>query len=275
MSYYYLISGLPDLNLNKSSQKIDFGEIVDTIQRNLNPEDERSFRYLLYPNDNRNLLNVLFVKYKNFPEAAFFFPSILSVSAIQDYGIQKTIFPSYMSEFLNSYEDQFASMTLREMEDQLWGNFYREVEKQDPFIGHYFLFDRQLKELTAWYNASHFDFLSKASSKKDTSLSLNQPGKAKPVLADLPGDYPYLEKLEEAIASGLPDKIEQCVDQIKWSYLSQVPGFFGREQVFVYVLKLLVVLRWQKTNPEEGENHFSEIQENIKQKVNSTLIPIR
>lgn len=272
MSYYYLISGLPDLNLDEASQNIDYEDIIEVIQRNLEPEDERLFRYLLYPNDNRNLLNVLFHKYKNFPKANFKLPSIIAEPIIHDYLANKAVLPLYLGEFLHSWDDQFPSMALREMEDRLWEYFYQEVERQDQFIADYYRFDRKLKELAAWHNVSQYDFLSKTSLNKGRAV--HHPGKVKPGLAELPGEDPLLENLGEAIVAGQPDKIEQCIDQIKWSYLSQVSGFFGREQVFVYVLKLLMIIRGQIRNPEEGENYFKEIQENIKYKVRSPLIQV-
>ena len=71
MSYYYLIAGLPDLEPGMDTRKIDFKGVVATIQRNLAPRDERQFRYLLYPNDNRNLLNTLWHKYKSFPNLEY------------------------------------------------------------------------------------------------------------------------------------------------------------------------------------------------------------
>jgi len=271
MSYYYLISGLPDLSLDQLALKIDSEEIIDTIQRNLNLEDEQLFRFLLYPNDNRNLLNALLAKYKNIQNTVFISPSVFSELIIQDYAINKATLPNYMIEFLDSYEDQFQSMSPRKIEDLLWEKFYQEVVQKDAFLTNYLIFEQELKELAAWYNTSRYDFLKKAPSKNEAAS--NQFGNTKPILKGLPGVYPYSEKLGEAITAGLPDKIEQCIDRIKWDYLSQISGFFGREQVFVYVLKLLLILRWQGANAVDGERHFMEIQQNIRHSIHSSLIP--
>ncbi len=271
MSYYYLISGLPDLYLDSSPKKISSSDILDTIWRNLNPEDEKQFRFLLYPNDNRNLLGFLLKKFKDFPQIIFQSPATLSQQEIAEYH-KSTVFPEYLRNYLDEYEDQFKTISSREMEDGLWDMFYQEVEKQDSFITDYFQFDKQLKELVAWQNATHFDFLSNTSLNSDSTLS--QLGKGKFGSSDLLNEHPYIEELGEVIASNQADKIERCIEQIKWNYLSLISGFFERERVFAYVLKLLIVFRRQGLNIEDGETHFKEIQEKIKHNVRSPLNPV-
>ncbi|WKN45600.1 DUF2764 family protein [Tunicatimonas pelagia] len=271
MSYYYLIAGLPDLRLGMDAQKIDFEEVLDTIRRNLVPTDEKLFRYLLHPNDNRNLLNILFHTYKNFPKAAFLFPSIITEAVLQDYHRQRAVLPAYMSEFLDEYEDQFAAMPPRTIEAQLWRAFYEEAEKQDAFINNYFQFDRCLKEIAAAYNASHFRFLTQPTSESD--IARGGLGKGRTVPTSLLREYPYIELLGETIATYQPNQIEQLMDQLRWSYLEETTGFFGREQVFVYVVKLLIVIRWHRLVSSQEESHFETIRLAINNQVQTSKSP--
>lgn len=277
MSYYYLISGLPDLLLeeaiaNPGKRKIDVDGVVNTIRDNLDSEDERSFRYLIYPNDNRNLLSILFAKHSDLPKSTFLTPAMLAEQDLLDYHKHKGSFPSYMSEFLDAYEDQFLSISPREVENTLLGFFYEEVGQKGPFIAEYYQFERNLKGLFSAYNHSYFDFL--AAPVNDEVALLHQVGKGKSIPSDLLRDYPYIEGISEVISTHQPAAIEILMDRIKWDYLDEVKSFFSGEQVFAYTLRLLMVNRWQTMNAEIGAARFDELQKNIKNKVRSLKTPV-
>lgn len=271
MNYYYLLAGLPNLTSIMDTRKIDFPEVLDTIRRNLTPTDEQQFRYLLYPNDNRNLLNTLFHKYYDFPPTALAYPHSISKLELQDYRHQQAAFPSYMGEFL-SEEDQFTNMSPREIENQLWHLFYEETNEQSLFIAQYFQFERKLKEVIAAYHDSLFDFLP-APSLEDDSIQ-NQVGVGKSIAPSLQKEYPYIEALGEQIIAGNPADLEYFIDQIKWDYLEQFREPFSREQVFAYSLKLFLVYRNQLRNADSGQIRFTELQQTIKNSVHSPLIPL-
>lgn len=277
MSYYYLISGLPDLLLEESiantgKKKIGVDEVLNTIRDNLESEDERSFRYLIYPNDNRNLLSILFAKYSDLPKSTFLTPAMLAEQDLLDYHKHKGSFPSYMSEFLDTYEDQFPSIPPSEMENKLLDFFYEEAGQEDQFIAAYYQFERNVKRLFSTYNHSCFDFLAAPADADDTLL--NQVGKGKSIPSGLLRDYPYIEDIAEVISTQQPAAIEMLMDQIKWDYLDEVRSFFSGEQVFAYTLRLLMVNRWQTMNAEIGAARFEELQKNIKNKVRSLKTPV-
>ena len=257
MNYYYLIAGLPDLSLDEDSPIIDTEEVVDTIRRNLTPADEAQLRYLIYPNDHRNFLNVLFHKFHSFPPLPFITPTTLTESDLQNYHQQQSVFPSYLGEFISSHEDQFTTLSPRQLEETLWELFYDEVEQQDSFIADYFRFNRQLKEMAAIYNAANYSFLSEPTTTEDREVKAIGGGRAIP--ATWLRDYPYLEDLGESVNSKNPDRIARFMDQVRWHYLEDVSGFFGREQVFTYTLKLLIVVRWQQLAQVPGTTRFEDL----------------
>ncbi|MGD1957401.1 MAG: DUF2764 family protein [Fulvivirga sp.] len=270
MSYYYLIAGLPDLEPGMDTRKIDFKGVVATIQRNLAPRDERQFRYLLYPNDNRNLLNTLWHKYKSFPNLEHVHFCTLKDETLQDYHRQKSVFPPYIGEFLSIYEDQFPNMSPREMEDRLLDGFYEEAKKQSPFIKEYFKFEKRLKEILAAYNASCYNFLSPPSAIDESILG--QVGKGKSVTPGFLREYPYIETLGEKVDTKQPEELEKFIDHIKWDYLQEVKDHFSGEQVFAYTLKLQLVLNERLSTLDRGAPHFQELQKTIKSKIQSPII---
>lgn len=272
MKYYYLIAGLPDLSPGMDTRKIDFNEVAETIQRNLEPDDKRQFRYLLYPRDNRNLLNVLWAKYKDFPQQGHVSPCIVNEEELQDYRSHQSTLPSYMGDFLSLYEDQFPNMSPREMEDRLWEGFYEEVNAQSSFIKGYFQFEKSLKEILAAYNSSYYDFLSPPSAIDESILG--QVGKGKSVTPGLQREHPYIEELYEKLETQRPDQLEKFINQIKWDYLEEVNADFGLEQVLAYTIRLLLTYDIDQRQLEKGASRLVELQENIKNRVQSPIISI-
>jgi hypothetical protein len=172
-----------------------------------------------------------------------------------------------MGEFLLDYADQFPTMSIREMEDRLLLMFYEETEQIDPFLAAYFHFEGELKKLFFAYNHSYFDFLTSASSLESTVMS--QVGKGKSIPTSILRTHPYTEAIGEAISSRKPYAIEKLMDRIKWDYLGDAKGFFGIEQVLAYMIRLLLIKRWETLVPEIGQRHFDALQKSIKNKVRS------
>ncbi|MEM9858250.1 MAG: DUF2764 family protein [Bacteroidota bacterium] len=270
MNYYYLISGLPDLEPTTDVSKIDAFETIDTIQRNLEPVDYLQFKYLLYPRDNRNLLNRLCQKYHNFPQQPYLRPVSVAQEVMDDYRTNRSMLPSYMSEFLSLYEDQFTSMVPRDMENKLEYRFYDQLKRQSLFIKEYYEFEKTLKEILAAYNASYYDFL--PSPDLADNAVFNQLGKGKGTSSEMIRQYPFIESIIEKFETKKPIELENFITQIKWDYLSETRSGFSSEQVFAYTLKLLLVIDINVRDADQGKSRFKTLQQSIKSNVDSPLI---
>ncbi len=271
MSYYYLIAGLPDLSLNKAiddrgKAKLDIGELMDTINRNLEPDDLTPFRYLIYPHDIRNFLTVLYKKHYDIADSAFLSPCLIDKDIIDNYSKHRGDLPPFMADFLREYEDQFTSMTPEEMEEKLWSSYYDQALECDPFVADYCRFEQKVRQFFAAYNSSLFDFLS---NPEFDDPALNHVGVGKSLTSEIFRDFPFVEAMEELISNKNPLEIDAYSDRVIWNYLEQNVGFFGREQVYTYTIRLLMVAKWQRRNSERGEQCFIDLQENIKNKVRS------
>ena len=276
MSYYYLISGLPNLSLdsaieNKGKAQMDIDECLQTIQRNLYPAHVPAFRFLIYRNDNSNFLNVLLEKHHDIPRTGRLHPALLDREVIEAYHKNTGELPGYMGDFVSAYEDQLAAMSPREMQDKLWRAYDQEAQSSDPFIEAFVSFERQLGEFFAAYNDHYFDFL-RAPDPDDTSLGTFRAGKS--LSRDIIRCFPYLEAMDEIIASEDPMRIAAFTDRIIWDYLDQFSGVFGKEQVLIYTIRLMIVAKWQNRKKEAGLAQFHQLQEDIKSKVRSIKIPV-
>lgn len=274
MSYFYLISGLPDLALDTSPDKIDFEETFDVIQRNLEHEDQEQFGYLLYPNDNRNLLDHLFHGFKDLPEGKFLKPFTLSPEVVQSYRREQSNFPGYMVEFIRETETQFQTLTMREMENRLQAKFEAQLAKlESGFIQDYFQFKNGLKRLLALFNQTQYDFLSKPTFQ-DENRVLDSLKKGQMPNTAVLKTYPFAEPMKEVMATSDPSQIERFVEQIEWEYLLGPFPAFQSEQVLAYAARLLILYRKKQQNTALGATRFEKLKKDIRNKAHSPKTPL-
>lgn len=264
MKYYYLIATLPDLTLEETKAKVDFEETIETIRRNLEKEDEKLFQFLLFPNDHRNLLNIIFSQYHQLDLPPFESPSIFDKEVLQEYAHRPYELPAHISDFIVTLQERFAGMSMAEMENQLLERFYQHIaDLDDEFIRDYFGFERALRSILAGLNRGLYKLIQGVETIEIDRISerLAQEGAGATLLAKT---YPFIEKLGQAIASKDPSHIEKTVDEIKWDYIDDASNdFFGRQQVFGYVLKLLMVKRWTGLREQE-DGHLERLCQQIR-----------
>lgn len=254
---------------------IDFDETFEMIRRNLEKADEKSFRYLIYPNDIQNLLSLLFKEYHDMASRPFRKPALLDAEEITGYKFSKGNFPDFMNDFLAENEDRFPNMSMREMEDALMGKFYAEViDLGNAFLVDYFAFKRSLNALAAAFHSNAYDFLSPPK-MQDADRFYGQVGPDRSPSASLTKDYPYLEELMKVLSEKEPGPIERFMDRILWDFLEgRYKGFFSSEEVFAYTVKLEITQRWTVIDAQSDGESFDQLLEKIKNNVRSPKTPV-
>jgi hypothetical protein len=275
MSYYYLISGLPTLTQEVDPSQIDYDDTFQLIHRNLNAEDLKPFRFLLYPNDIKNLLSVLFEEYHDLTPLPYRSPAVFPEDEISEYRFSRKNFPDFMNDFLTNNEDRFPAMTSAAMETLLMGGFYEEVSKSgNSFIINYFDFYKQLKGIIAAYNYNAQDFLSKPDIE-DSDRLIGQVGPSRSPTATILKEYSFVEEMIEQFSQHDPIAMERFTDRIIWDYVEdQSKDSFSAEEVFAYTIKLLMKLRWSHLEPEQGDELFEKLHEKIENNVRSPKTPV-
>ncbi len=265
MRYYYLIATLPDLSLEETKSGIDFGETIETIRRNLEPEDEALLRYLLLRNDNKNLLGVIFHQYHQLPLPAMVQPCLFDEDTMVEFTHHPHDFPEYMADFITSFQERFADMGMAALENQLLLSFYQAVSVlNDNFIRDYFAFERDLRSIIAGLNRGVYEFSSGTEMVENERISerLSHEGAGASVLMKT---YPFIESLKEVLDTKDPTQIEKAVDTIIWQYIDTANnGFFDRQQVYGYVLRLLMIRRWTMLEAQDGVQHFRQLSERVR-----------
>ena len=270
-SYYYLISGLPEVKLLDSKAKYDINEITQNILSNLSDKDKKLFNYFIYQNDNRNLVNAIALSKGLFsPYSVHLEPSIFSKEEIQKYANLSNL-PNYMVKFLEDNKNTEWE-NIRHIENSLLSLYYEEMIKTgNAFIREYALFMRNLKNILAALNGKALGFSGDEISK------------------ELIGDYPLIYALTKSSAAdfGLGREIpyiNNIIDTFNSSdkadpynlenvECSLVNGFLDRltsiksfttDNLFAYYVNLTYAVSINGRNEEEGKKHLQTLVNSLK-----------
>lgn len=270
-SYYYLISGLPEVKLSDSKAKYDINEITQNILSNLSDKDIKLFNYFIYQNDNKNLVNAIALSKGLFsPYFVHLEPSIFSKEEIQKYANLSNL-PNYMVKFLEDNKNTEWE-NIRHIENSLLSLYYEEmIQTGNIFIREYALFMRNLKNILAALNGKALGFSGDEISK------------------ELIGDYPLISALTKSSAADfglgreIPD-INSIIDTFNSSdkadpynlenvECSLVNGFLDRltsiksfttDNLFAYYVNLTYAVSINGRNEEEGKKHLQTLVNSLK-----------
>lgn len=270
-SYYYLISGLPEVKLSDSKAKYDINEITQNILSNLSDKDIKLFNYFIYQNDNKNLVNAIALSKGLFsPYFVHLEPSIFSKEEIQKY-VNLSNLPNYMVKFLEDNKNTEWE-NIRHIENSLLSLYYEEmIQTGNAFIREYALFMRNLKNILAALNGKALGFSGDEISK------------------ELIGDYPLIYALTKSSAAdfGLGREIpyiNSIIDTFNSSdkadpynlenvECSLVNGFLDRltsiksfttDNLFAYYINLTYAVNINGRNEEEGKKHLQTLVNSLK-----------
>lgn len=260
--YYYLLASLPDLELGRDTYKLEFEEVYQAILENLQESDEVNFRYLLYPQDNKNLIQSIARKTgKQPPFYKFFEPAVFSREEIEAYEKNFDAFPEYMSRYVEDQGDQLAGQSLSETEKKLQEYFYAEaLELPDDFLAKYFGFERDLQNILLALNSRKHE-LNTREQLIGEHYMVNNLKKSSSTDFGLSQDYTFIESLNQTVEQTDPEQLELQIDRIRWEYLDELTrfSFFNTHKVFAYTVKLFSLKRWISLDPEAGQNRLDEI----------------
>ncbi|MEJ2005723.1 MAG: DUF2764 family protein [Cyclobacteriaceae bacterium] len=258
MKYYYTIAALPDLPGYRSVLEPDeITGALELIERNLEPGDGRIFRYLRYPVDHSNIICAIIEECHgiDLPHNPM---SVFPVDLIRNFRNHKDQLPDYMRTFIIEHEDRLSEYTIQTLEESLYSLFMNEMESNtNEFVRSYFHFDHQLRSIAAVINARVFG-TDAHSELIDPRLSrmLGKTGDQDALM-----EFPYLEKLSEALNSRHPDKIIDRVDRIKWTYIDDqvATAPFSLDHLLGYYLKLMIVKRRSELQQAEARKSINVI----------------
>ena len=270
-SYYYLISGLPEVKLSDSKAKYDINEITQNILSNLSDKDIKLFNYFIYQNDNKNLVNAIALSKGLFsPYFVHLEPSIFSKEEIQKY-VNLSNLPNYMVKFLEDNKNTEWE-NIRHIENSLLSLYYEEmIQTGNAFIREYALFMRNLKNILAALNGKALGFSGDEISKE---LIGDYPliyALTKSSAADfgLGREIPYINSIIDTFNSSDkadPYNLENVECSLVNEFLDRLTSIksFTTDNLFAYYVNLTYAVSINGRNEEEGKKHLQTLVNSLK-----------
>ena len=270
-SYYYLISGLPEVKLLDSKAKYDINEITQNILSNLSDKDIKLFNYFIYQNDNKNLVNAIALSKGLFsPYFVHLEPSIFSKEEIQKY-VNLSNLPNYMVKFLEDNKNTEWE-NIRHIENSLLSLYYEEmIQTGNAFIREYALFMRNLKNILAALNGKALGFSGDEISKEligDYPL-ISALTKSSAADFGLGREIPYINSIIDTFNSSDkadPYNMENIECSLVNEFLERATSIksFTTDNLFAYYINLTYAVSINGRNEEEGKKHLQTLVNSLK-----------
>ena len=270
-SYYYLISGLPEVKLSDSKAKYDINEITQNILSNLSDKDIKLFNYFIYQNDNKNLVNAIALSKGLFsPYFVHLEPSIFSKEEIQKYANLSNL-PNYMVKFLEDNKNTEWE-NIRHIENSLLSLYYEEmIQTGNAFIREYALFMRNLKNILAALNGKALGFSGDEISKEligDYPL-ISALTKSSAADFGLGREIPYINNIIDTFNSSDkadPYNMENIECSLVNEFLERATSIksFTTDNLFAYYINLTYAVSINGRNEEEGKKHLQTLVNSLK-----------
>lgn len=272
-SYYYLISSLPEVKFSDSKAKYDINEITQSILSGLSAKDIKYFNYLIYQNDNKNLVSVI-AKQKGLftPYVEHISPSIFSKEEIAKYNNISNL-PKYMIKFLEDNKNtEWGS--IRHIENALLDLYYEEmIKSSNSFIRNYASFLRNLKNVLAALNSRALGFNNDDIAKEligDYSL-ITALTKSNAQDFGVGRELPYINTIIDTFNSSDkadPYNMENIECSLIRDFLDKETSIksFTTDNVFAYYINLTYAVSINGRNEEEGKKHLETLISSLKAK---------
>jgi len=256
--YYYLVAGFADLIFDSGKGYTEMTEFREELKTNLKPDDYSLLSILFLPHDNNNFVA--------FSEGNTDTWDILGSYSISDFEEQKriinsilreeNILPDYMVELLaadNEDEEIIDRILIRKKLTE--GYIRLALNSGNRFLEKWIRFDTDLNNILAYINA------------KALNLNANRY---------IIGDDPFAKELIGLFNSGKDFVIpvepeyapmifgivveneflerERKIDLARWNFIDSMTFFeyFTIDLILGYLIKLSIVLRWKRLDPETG-----------------------
>lgn len=268
-NYYYMMAGLPEINLADTKPGISFEELREECLEQLTPSDAKLVEnYFYLRQDCTNLVRLL-----KDPDAQIDTWGNLSLEQLRDLITSATElnfnvhrYPAFMSIFAREYSYNKGTKGYFP-EDEILYQFYKFAIETCPnkFIRKWMQLNLDITNILTAMLArkqgwSVTDYIKgngevqemiRENKTKDFNLSL---------------EFDYVKDLMKIVDEEDPVKKEKMTDALKWVWLDEKTFFepFSLEAVYAYMCKLEMLNRWAKLDPEQGKETFTQIIENLR-----------
>ena len=259
--YHYLIGGLPELFTTEQTAEQNLDSIQEDILELLHPTDREQFLYLLYRNDNKNLLRLIRDRQGIHDDSTISFhrPAAFTHQELEEGLIG--IFPlaDYMIQFLEEIDiDRPLSLASENRLIELY--FDEAIERCDPFLSDYFAYKRDIKNILSAINARRDgkevgEVLIGQTDLSHTLATSNQPD------FGIAQSYPFVSRVREMLDQRQLTELERQVDGLLLDHIAETSEghIFDEITVFAYFIELSLAARWLHRSASEGREKLRDI----------------
>ncbi|HOO83762.1 MAG TPA: DUF2764 family protein, partial [Prolixibacteraceae bacterium] len=241
--YYYLISGLPELQLDDQKLKLSLSEFKSELDEHLSASDRKVIAYFFMQFDNENLLKFLSNKEAGlnplgnlnstqFDEMLMRFKETDNPNESFIHGYFKEFIPAYLSE-----TPVYPQMS---WDDQLTSLYYDFASKsKNEFVAQWFQFNLNINNVFAALNCMRYGYNREASviGSSEIADAIRTSNSKDFGIAPL---FPEVEELIRLADEADILERERKIDLLRWNWLEEKGFFhyFDVEHIFVYLVRL-------------------------------------
>ena len=269
-NYYCLVAGLPDLSMDESKKVYSVTNFKEELYPNLSSADKKLIDLYFLKYDNHDLLKLLKHKNASMDKRGNFTAEQLGalINSAKEGDTPDKTMPSYFYEFLEVYfqrheEEDFMA------EDYLAGCYFNYAMKcSNRFVSAWFEFNLNVNNLLAAYTSRKYK-LDVASNVIGSSEICEAIRTSTARDFGLTGILDYFEKVQHISETDSLVEKEKKIDQLKWDWMETESFFnyFSIEKIFVFLLKLELIERWNILDKEKGNEMFRNIIQHLKDEV--------
>ncbi|HOG05443.1 MAG TPA: DUF2764 family protein [Paludibacter sp.] len=263
-NYYYLVSGLPDLQKDDTKGFLSLQDLMIEIMPQLSTEDAQLLRLLYAAYDNRNFLILLQDKDAVIDDRGFLKSSdwedLFQLLKEEDNPSDERLLP-YFAKFYKQIKSEEDFLKGWSEEDYLSGLYYdHAMQSSNQFVSAWFEFNLNLNNLlTAIFCRKH--------QLPQEKLIVGSTEVAKILRSSHARDFGVanlFEYTEEVIKLAEDTDLlerEKKIDALKWDWLDEHTFFnyFSIERILAYVLRVEMLQRWRMLSVESGSQIFREL----------------
>ncbi len=256
-NYYYIVAGLADIVPGQNKISTGLIEFLEELKELLPDSDYSKIEKILLDIDNKNILNILEKKDKEFVKAGKYTQDKI-LEEIEEPAFDE----NYLNVFVNAFKEERAVFENMSNEDQISNLYYdfltNSVDNQ--FINSYFSFDQNINNINAALVSRKYELKDKNIYIGDNIVT---DAVRQSTLKDfgLSGEFPAVEKIINVFESGDVVAREKEADRLRWEYLDELNTFnyFTIEVILAYIIKLRMIERWLKLDEQTGKELFGKL----------------
>lgn len=252
--YYYLVAGLPSISIEDAKPARNIQEFMSMLKEQISSTDYNLVPFLFFPDDNENLLNLLFQNEK-WNGCGYF-----KKEALQSEILNPTMIPDYMRKVIIAFQEDENPRYL-DYHQRITEDLFKLIEgNSNSFLQKWYSFDCTVRNITTALNCRvvNLNYENQLIGDAEWKENLIKSNAADFGLAKTNEIVERIIKIWNSVDI-LKKEIE--LDRYRWTWIDEVNFFhyFDIDLLLGYVAKLRIAERWLQLDEDTGKKKVRHI----------------